>query len=59
MLSTITIATFNAQSIRNKVDEVSYFAINFSIHILAITEFWRDATVNDTSVELTGFQTPF
>ena len=58
-ISTINIATFNARSIRNKVDEVSYFAINSSIHILAITESWLGATVNDTSVKLTGFQTPF
>ena len=57
--SDFNIATFNARSIRNKLDELNYFTKSSSIHILALTETWLGPSITDDRIELIGFQTPF
>ena len=55
----VNIATFNARSIRNKIDELNHFTASSSIHILAITESWLGPSIPDARIGLQNFQTPF
>ena len=55
----INICHFNARSIRNKMDEISYFTKQNNIHIITISETWLGPEFSDNYINLPNFQTVF
>ena len=55
----LNISTFNARSLRNKIDEIHNFVMSHCIHVLAISESWLGPSIPDSQIERPGFQTPF
>ena len=55
----INICHFNARSIRNKMNEISYFTKQNNIHIITISETWLGPEFSDNYFNLPNFQTVF
>ena len=55
----INICQFNARSIRNKMNEISYFTKQNNVHIITISETWLGPEFSDNYLNLPNFQTVF
>ena len=55
----INMGHFNARSIRNKMEEISYFTKQNNIHIITISETWLCPEFSDNYINLPNFQSVF
>lgn len=52
----LSICHLNAQSLRNKTDELRYIFEESNVDVICISETWLDNTVSDSMVSICGYK---